>query len=347
MPNIGLENITVSEDETINNILSTENIDYINNTIANIFREEGEKNISLNVIALNKEINKIIKNVQLEQVKVGKANKYRIIDPQPMKNALMAEAYLLIFKLREFLTSESIDYRYYFESVKGRAQVVTFTDNELLKYIRNGQYGLNILVSAVKKATKANNYQQLLDLHYQKLMEGLKPIETKNGIRYCVHKKIHDQYVEKNPKLLRYPGTDDHTYMFFNKGHIFEAIDKAFTEAMIKEKVDSYRIIQNAMYGKYLKRDTGKGIKSGDNEMTMTQIKSNSADFMQYSTLLSTLKELQQIFKVPPELEKRKLKEQLVKVFVDEKRYKTQKAYNEMVKKIFNNFVQSMGIKKV
>lgn len=315
-----------------NNILSDEGVDYINNTLCSIFTEKESSIISLNIIELNKEIDKILKSIKLEKVTVGKNDKFKVVNSNNVTNTLLTEAYLLIFKIREFLTSENIDYRYYFTSAKG-AQVVSFTDKDFLRYVKNGQYGLQVLVSAVKKADKNTTYQKLLDEHYDNLMAGLEAIRD-NSTVYHVHKEIMLKYIDKNPNLRKYPGTDDETYTLFNQGHVFEAMDKAFAEAIIKEKINSFIFIKNAMYGKYLKRDSGKGIKSGDNEMTMTQIKSQQADYMQYSTLLKALEDIKEIFKIPPEIEKDVLKNKLIEVFVDKNRYKTKKAYNEVSEEI-------------
>ena len=52
----------------------------------------------------------------------------------------MAEAYLLIFKIREYLLNESINYRYYYNT-ENTAKVIQFEENDILKYIKFGSSG--------------------------------------------------------------------------------------------------------------------------------------------------------------------------------------------------------------
>ena len=62
----------------------------------------------------------------------------------------MAEAYLLIFKIREYLLNESINYRYYYNT-ENTAKVIQFEENDILKYMKFGSSGLKMATSIIQK----------------------------------------------------------------------------------------------------------------------------------------------------------------------------------------------------
>ena len=85
-----------------------------------------------------RQIKTILKAVKTEVVifqTSGKKHR-KILNLNKRKQSLAARGYLLIFKFREYLLNETIDYRYYFEDNQGHSKVTTFTENEILQYMK-------------------------------------------------------------------------------------------------------------------------------------------------------------------------------------------------------------------
>lgn len=249
----------------------------------------------------------------------GKYKGSRISRMGRQKRAYLAEAYLLIFKVREFLLNEEIDYRYYYNTEES-AGVVSFSEKDILKYMKFGQFGIQILDSALKKQQSNTEYQALLDLHYTNLMNGLQKSVT--GGFYLVHSAIMNKYEAMNPGLRK----KNNQYQIFTRGHIFEAMDIAFSEAMQNQTVQDYGAIEQAVFGRYLAYDSVAATKGGDNALTMTQIKANAADILDYTTIIKDLQEIKKLLELT---DPKAMKQQIEKLFMDQDKYQTLEAFND------------------
>lgn len=305
--------------------LSNQEMNNIKKEITKIFGEEADQIISLNVVELQNELNKIIRKVEL--IKNQQNSKMRIKRSSKEKFSLMAEAYLIIFKVREFLLNEEIDYRYYY-SIKGDsniAKVINFKEKDLLKYLKFGKYGLQVADSALKKEESDSKYQALLNSHFNNLMAGIQSANDSNF--KVVHSYIMEKYGSINPGLRKQTGKGAGRYQVFTMGHIFEAMDIAFSEAMKNDQLEDYNIIESYMYGKYLNYDSVPGTKGGDNPITMTQIKSNIADYLDYSTILKDLQILLDIFNIN-NMDKSAISQNIEKLYMDKVKYQDINDFN-------------------
>ena len=311
----------VSASKTKTKILSEKDIKDIQSNIAKLFTEDAQEKISFDVTALKQEIDTIVNKMKFIEVYSSHSGKYkgsRISRMGRQKRAYLAEAYLLIFKIREFLLNEEIDYRYYYNTEES-AGVVSFSEKDILKYMKFGQFGIQILDSALKKQQSNTEYQALLDLHYANLMNGLQHSQTKGF--YVVHKAIMNKYEAMNPGLKQKSGS----WQVFTRGHIFEAMDIAFSEAIQNQTIQDYGAIEQAVFGRYLAYDSVAGTKGGDNALTMTQIKANAADILDYTTIIKDLQEIKKLL----ELDREAMKPQIEKLFMDQDKYQTLEAFND------------------
>lgn len=319
-------NIKIKTEKTSKAYLSNQEMRNIQKEITKIFGEEVNNTIFLNIIELQKELNKIIQKVEL--IKNQNNSKMRIKRSSREKLSLMAEAYLIIFKVREFLLNEEIDYRYYYniQGDKTTAKVINFKEKDLLKYLKFGKYGLQVANSVLQKQENDSKYQALLDAHYNNLMLGIQSINDSSF--KVVHSKIMEKYEAINPGLKKQIGKGAGRYQVFTMGHIFEAMDIAFSEAMVNNQLENYDLIESYMYGKYLNYDSIPGTKGGDNPITMTQIKSNIADYLDYTTILKDLKILLEIFN-SNNIDKNIISQNIENLYIDKIKYQDINDFNE------------------
>lgn len=320
--------------------LSQSDIDSIQNEIATIFAEGSVEEMTLNLIELRKELDYITKKVELMSFG-SKNNKYRIKNTSQEKRKLMAEAYLIIFKIREFLLNEKINYRYYFNASTSNgmvtgAKVIEFEEDELLKYIKFGKQGIQIASHILKKQEGNQQYQSLIDAHFTNLIAG---IQNASGSYFkVVHSYIMNRYEQMNPGLRKQTGKGAGSYQVFTMGHVYEAIDIAFSEAIEEKKIQDFSFIERATYGKYLNYDSIAGTKGGDNAITMTQIKANAADVLDFTTILKDLEQLKNIFSI--NVDKEAIKEGIKKLYLDETKYQDIEAFEgaaeAATEKLFN-----------
>lgn len=278
--------------------------------------------MGMDIISLKSEISSIVNRMKFIEVYSSHSGKYkgsRISRMGKKKRELLAEAYLIIFKVREYLLDESIDYRYYYNTDDGGAGIVSFQEEDILKYMKFGQFGLQILDSALKKQEKNTQYQSLLDLHYTNLMNGLQKSTT--GGFYLVHSAIMNKYEITNPGLRK----KNNQYQVFTRGHIFEAMDIAFSEALQNNAISDFGAIEQAVFGKYLAYDSVAATKGGDNPLTMTQIKANAADILDYTTIIKNLQEILILLNLKSREE---MKMQIEKIFMDKDKYQSLNAFN-------------------
>ena len=311
--------------------LSEYDIEYIQNSISSYFAEESEGLVLKDINKLKNKIDLII-----QKVKITKDN--FIARNTREKEELIIEAYLIIFLLREFLLNEEIDYRYYYNTDDGQAKVISFSEKNILQFIHIGKTSLEVAASKLQKTVEDQKYQKLLNNHYKNLMAGVQDIKGKDSKTFkVVHSYIMDKYGMQNPGLKN--KKDPRRYQLFNMGHIFEAMDIAFSEAINADQISNFDFIERLMYGSYLYYDSIGGVKGGDNPITMTQIKANSATFLDYSTILNILIEIQDMLN--NNLDSKMLKDKIKALYIEETKYQDINACNEMIDNAVNKiFVQ-------
>ena len=136
------------------NILTNQQIASIQRYVAQAFSEELDGQIKIDLNKFERQIRTILKAVKTEVViSQTSGKKYRkILNLNKRKQSLAARGYLLIFKFREFLLNETINYRYYFEDNQGHSKVTTFTENEILQYMKFNNQGIQLNPSKAKFA---------------------------------------------------------------------------------------------------------------------------------------------------------------------------------------------------
>lgn len=223
----------------------------------------------------------------------GKHKGWRLRNVRPYYQAMAARGYLIIMKFREYLTNEKIDYRYYYEDKLGTSKATTFSEGNILKYIKFGTEAIQIDPTSAKTANPAGEYNSFIQEYFSRFTgtEYMQPASGANG--FLVHSTIMEQYGRLNPGLHRKDNPNQ--YQFFNKGHIYEGIDTALSAALADNNDNLDLTVQNYLFGKYLALDNVKASQGADNPLTSTSIKSGSADLYDYSTIRKQLEILQNI----------------------------------------------------
>lgn len=307
-------------------ILDQKDISIIKEHIGIIFGEDTVGHLNLNLNLLKIELLSIINKIKLIQVYHSNSSKIkgqRVSRMGKQKRMLLAEAYLIIFKVRQFLLNENINYRYYF-NVQDSAKVIQFDEDNILKYMKFGTFAIQILDSALKKEDTNSEYQSLIDQHYINLMNGVQQANT-TGF-YVVHSYIMNRYNTQNPGLRK----KNNQYQVFTRGHLFEAMDIAFSESIKNNTIQNFSAIEAAMYGKYLSYDSIAGVKGGDNAITMTQIKANAADIMDYSTILNNLNKILVLLEMR---DKQSIITQIKELYLSRDKFETDFAFEEAAEK--------------
>lgn len=329
--------ITITKSKN-KNYLNEKDIEMIQNQIINIFGDEVNQKIKIDINNLKNRLDYIIQKVQLIRVESSSSKYYRIKRNSAEKKRLMAEAYLIIFKVREYLLNETINYRYYYNTDE-TARVIQFEEKNILNYIKFGREGLKIADNILKRQESNQQYQDLIDKHYNNLLNGIQKVP--NASFHIVHSTIMEKYESSNPGLKRQTGKGvGRIYQVFTMGHIFEAMDIAFSEAIIKNQINNYDLIEHYMYGKYLNYDSIAGTKGGDNPLTMTQIKANVADLLDYNTLLKDLNIIKNIFSIDQQIDNQKIKENIKKLYIDASKYQDINDFNNAIDTALNQVLQ-------
>ena len=322
------------------NFIGTQAQERIQNEIVKIFTDGTHEELTLNIERLRKKLDVIIDKVQLQAYKAGTETRYKIRNNTDNKLELMAEAYLLLFQIREFLTGENIDYRYYYTTSAGEAQVIQFQEKDLMEYMKFGKDALEISQGRIKKGQNNEKYQALLDSHYQNLYQGIQDSTTAG--RKVVHSYIMNKYNGTNPGLRN--KEDPRKYQLFTMGHFFEAVDIAITEAIEQNQIDKYSFIENAVYGKHLYYDNVEGLRGGDNAITMTQIKSNAASILKYYTIIESLKKLRDIINME-DINKETIKERVKELYLHETKYQDMQAFERAANQAAEKLVKILEVK--
>lgn len=334
----------------IDNVLSQRQINYINKEVEKAFVEgiDGVLNIEIN--NLKKQIKLILKNMHLEQVMSSsnpqKHKGWKLININPRKRALAMRGYILIFKFREFLLNEKIDYRYYYEDEFGNSHAREFSEKNIGQYVKFTSQGILINPNTAKYADVAKDYDNVMNYYFQ-----MYTIPDKNKYMQVasdsygrvVRSSIMNMYYHSNPGLK----TKNNRYQMFNKGHIYEAIDTSISKLITDDTLITDKAIENYVFGKYLALDSIRGSQGADNPITSTSIKSGGADLYDFYTIKSQLEQIYWILteglKNPEEME-----EIIKKNFLHKSKFEDEKAYqniaSNLVEKMINELTKNLNI---
>jgi len=326
------------------NILTESQKRGITKMIAKAFQEDLNGQLKMDLSFFKKQVNNIIRQMNLTEV----SKKWVFLNHTPRKNSLALKGYILIFKFRQFLLEEEIDYRYYyFDPKEGYSKAVSFKEEDIINYVKFGKNAIQINPTTLKKAEINREYTAFVshfftlytvpDVNdYMRLVSG-------NGYSgRMARSNIVKKYATANPGLLKKDGS---RYQIFTRGHIYEAIDDAASEIMIKEEDGSDELVTKYVFGKYLAYDNIKATQGGDNPLTNTSIKSESADLYDYSTIKKQLIEIQEILNtglVNPE----EAGQRIENLFLNKTKYETEEAYEISAQKALDNLLSILQTEK-
>ena len=310
--------------------LDESTIEKIYAEISEIYGNQGALRFNLSIYKA--QVDSLIKEMNLMGIRkynsfTGKYfTSYEINKEVQNKSALAAKGYLLIFKLREYLTKESINYRYYFTDTSGDVKVREFGEDKLLEIMQFSDNSNRIGVGVSKLMTienqlnaeqqkQKNIFENLMNKQfkkytYPKVNDYMRALGS-NNLRQ-VRSAIMAQY-GKNPGLR----TKDGRYQTFNEGHIYESLDVTLTYLFLrKEALESisFKDVDDFMFGSFLSRDNVKASKGADNQYSKTSIKSNNASFYNFNTISNQLVQIQKMLNSTDEKE---IRDTITNMFLD------------------------------
>ena len=296
-------------------ILSASQISGIKKNLEKIFSSEVNKELTMDLQKFLSQISRILKHLEQSTETVthtsgknaGKVKGLSIAKSRTLSQRYLAQGYLLIFKFREFLLEQTIDYRYYYSDNMGN-HVTAFTEDEILKYIKFGTIAIQLNPGTLKnnKNPALNNpYELLMNKYYGVFTQGGYMRQGKNTSGRFVANPTFTKYIGQNPKLInqRRPNSRQ----LFNAGHIYEAIDTAISAYLQLQKTKlndkplpgsaEKQLLTSYIFGKYLMYDSKTASQGPDNTISNTSIKSNDADLYDYRTIIKQLRDIQKICK--------------------------------------------------
>lgn len=322
------------------NILSSQQISALYRQVAKAFVEDGVEQLSIDLKNLKRQVDTILKQVKVIQITTERGNKHwTLYNATPKRQALAARGYVLIFKFREWLLNEQLNYRYYYEDNQGNIHATEMTEANILNFIKFGREGLQIDPTAAKAGDTASVlYDSLVNQYYQQYMsfgaEG-KGAYMQKGAKYgfLVRSHIMNLYEGMNPGLR----AKDGRYQVFNKGHVLEALDTAISDIITHDFEISDSMMETYVFGKHLQLDHIKASQGADNNFTKTSIKSGSADLYDFSTIRAQLEVIQHI--LSGEFDRDQAEEAIIKMFMHQSKYASgeefQKTAETAVDKLF------------
>lgn len=316
------------------NVLSKRQINYVNQKVAEVFAEDVKGQITFDVNNFIAQAKQVIKSMKLEETFHSKDNRHKgwkLASLTARNQALALKGYLLIFKFREYLLNESIDYRYYYTDNNGQSRMVEFTDQTLGNYIKFSPAGIQL------NSAKLTNNEALSIWEYY-VNRYFKLLTIPNPNIYFEKKDSHGQY-PVTERVAKYYPLQSH-YPAYNKGHIYEAIDTALSYILDKDNgaLNNQEAVLNYIFGRYLARDSIKGSRGPDNSITSTSIKSNGADLYDFYTIKNQLEQIVQILESNPTYGTQEISNFIYKNFLHSSKFNhedvMQKTAQEAVEKL-------------
>ena len=329
----------------IDNVLTNRQIKDVYKWVSTVFAEDTQGGLTIDIANFKKQIDKILAEMKLTEVfhsSDGSHKGWKIANLNPRKKNMAARGYILIFKFREFLFNEKINYRYYYEDNQGISKATTFTEDNIAKFMKFGPQGIQINPAEAKMADAAGEYNDLINHFFNRYTSPdqngfMSTVEGSYGRR--VRSGIMEQYGGINPGLLQKNGK----YQLFNKGHIYEAIDTSISKIIMDGSDTSNnsaaeQMMDNYVFGKYLALDNIKASQGGDNPLTNTSIKSGGADLYDFYTIKSQLKQIKEILNGGI-VSQEDISKELEKMFLHQSKFDTEEAMhttaNQGMEKLF------------
>lgn len=211
----------------------------------------------------------------------------------------LKQSYATVMAFRQYFTNEIISYRIYYEFEDGQGQtgikVYDLTEQEILQMAYRSDTALRLqrdLNAALKNKETNETRNQIIQRHWNNIQHGLQPIINKGGqINYQVTNDIYNRYKHMNADGLTNKAKGG--LQVFNKGHLFEALEKTTSDLYQSSNLVSEIQFENKYFGTYLKRDTVKGFQTGD--LNLIQIKARGAQLMEANTLINYLQSIKLI----------------------------------------------------
>lgn len=306
-----------------NNILLESEKEEIKKSLESIFINETNKELQIDFKSFKAEINKIINemDIQIRTYTIKWKNlpleviRYDMSKEVAKRNYLAMEGYLLIFKFREYLFNQQMNYRYYFQDKQtGEVSMRNFGDYDLLDFVSFADSIIKLNpVKIIEDKSKEGEefFTQKMNQYINRYTSPDRNnfMKKTNSLQYnlrVVRSHIMRKYVGSNPGLLAKSGL----YQTFNMGHIYESLDIALTDSVMNfnEEQRNSNLIDGLMFGRYLKRDSVIASRGGDNALTNTSIKSNQANLYSFNTISHQLVLIQQMLEMTsPEDVRRRL----------------------------------------
>lgn len=314
-------------------VLTEDQKNDIKDKVQEIFEEETGNIIQMDLSKFAKEIASMTKQFEIQQ----KSNKYRgdfntynfkenLRKDIAKRSALAARGYILIFKFREYITGQTINYRYYFQDHDGQVYVCDFDEYRLLDFIEffNSVDGIKIWSTEIQKQSKKatedlnerfNAYTgNIPNRYFEYAFSGEKSKSKK--VTYEIIRKYHG-----NLGLFQNPYTElnKRRRQIFNEGHIFESLDTTISYLIIRqnssEKLElTSKLIDDYMFGKFLSLDTVNAAKGPDNPFSGVSVKSNKANLYSFNAIGEKLYEINELLKIN---NKEQIKQKINAMFLD------------------------------
>ena len=325
-------------------VLTQRQISTLYRMVAQAFSEDLDEQLSIDINSLRSQLIMILKHMQLEEVmhtsNPQKHKGWKIVNLSPRKRALAMRGYILIFKFREYLLNESINYRYYFEDSTGQTRATEFTEANIAKYVKFSNIGIQINPSAAKYATAAQDYNDFMNYYFQLYTVPDKNIymqTVSGGYGRVVRSAIMNQYFHRNPGLKTKQGR----YQAFNRGHIYEAIDTALSESLSKDEAIMDNIIESYVFGKYLALDNVRASQGGDNPITNTSIKSGGADLYDFFTIKTQLEQILRLLDLGT-IPKEEMIQIIQSNFLHKSKFATEQDFQNAAEKALNKLLNDL-----
>ena len=313
--------------EVRGHVLTKSQKDYINRKVQDIFEEETENKIQMDLSKFAKEIASMIKHFEVQQ-NSNKFNTYAFKEDLrkdiAKRSALAARGYMLIFKFREYITGQTINYRYYFQDHDGQVYVCDFNEHRLLDFIEffNSVDGIKIWSTKIQKQSirATNILNNRFNAYTGNIPNRYFEYASEKGSSKQVTYEIMKKY-RGNLGLFQDPHTElnKRRRQIFNEGHIYESLDTTISYLIIhqnsSEKLElTNKLIDDYMFGKFLSRDTVNAAKGPDNPFSGVSVKSNNANLYSFNAIGEKLYEINELLKIN---NKAQIKQKINAMFLD------------------------------
>ena len=325
------------------NIMNSAQISTLYRMVAKAFAEDGAGAIQVDLQNFKRQVDTILRYMKIVELVTERGNKHWVLyNATPKVQRYAARGYVLIFKFREWLLNETLNYRYYYYDNEGTVRSSQMTENNIMNFIKFGKYGLQINPTQAKTASSASTlYNTVLNEYYQKYMQmgdnNKGPyLQSGSSYGFVLRSAIMKVYEKQNPGLRANSGK----YQMFNRGHLLEALDTAISDIVTHDQKINDSNMEAYVFGKHLALDHIKASQGADNNFTKTSIKSGSADLYDYSTIRFQLETIQKILNGG--IDRQTAEENIMNLFMHSSKYKSGEEFQETANKAVDKLLKAM-----